>query len=1285
MRRKVSPGAVLLAFCALVRAQSYQITTIAGGGDSGPATAASLNLPFGVASDASGNLYIADRNNNRVRKVSLATGLITTVAGNGFVLYNGDGVAATSAGLAVWSIALDSSGNLYIADSQNNRIRKVTAATGIITTVAGNGNPASGGDGAAATSASLSGHAGLAVDSAGNLYIADQVNNQVRKVTASTGIITTVAGDGARFFSGDGGAATSANLAAPYGVAVDSAGNLYIADTSNNRVRKVTASSGIITTIAGNGTAAYSGDGAAAISASLNFPTGVALDSFGNLFIADASNNRIRKVAAATGIITTIAGNGISGSGGDGGAATSANLNQPYGVALDSSDNLYVADTSNNRIRAVPAATGIIATVAGDGTVGYGGDGGAALNATLSTPNGVVLDSSGNVYFADTGNNRIRKVAASGGIISTIAGNGTTLYSGDGGPAVSAGFRGPEGVALDSSGNLYIADANDNRIRKVALDTGIITTIAGNGTGAFSGDGGLATSASLRNPRALALDSAGNLYFADSGNQRIRKLVLGTGIVTTVAGNGMANYGGDGDPATSDSLYDPGGVTVDSSGNVYISDSINNLIREVTAADGIINTVAGNVLSPGFSGDGGAAAGAGLLYPLGIAVDSSGNLYFADSNDHRIRRVDAVTGIITTIAGTGTYGFTGDGGPATSAALFQPSGVTLDASGNIYFADSGNNRIRKLTLQAAPVAVTISTAPAGLSVTIDGTVTTTPQTFPWIPGSTHTLFAADQTAVSGLRYTFSAWSQGGSASQTVTVSGAATSTYTAAFTLLPPAISCPPGSAQAQAGLAYTITCTTSGGMAPYTWSISAGALPNGLALNASTGAITGTPATAGLYSFTVQAVDSNNPAQTASANLGFAVVLQPQTITFNALPDVPLSMASVNLTATASSTLTVNYVSNTPTVCAVSGSAVTILISGGCSMIASQPGNATYAAAAPVTQTFTVLFADAGTNGSAYYSAAVNLVAQLGITAGCGSNDYCPTQNVNRYQMAIFMVRAIEGGDNFTFSPTPYFADVPSGATGFKWIQKMFELGITGGCSNVNGVRNYCPNDTITRAQMAIFLMRVRYGTAGPPDFPATPYFTDEPATDATYFKWIQRMKLDGITGGCSTGTYCPGSPVIRGDMAIFIMRGAFNQLLPKGTAVIASISPSTLAVGASGTFTVTGTNTNFVQGTTTIAPIPGVTVGAITVTSPTVLTVQLTAAATATAQPYSVLAMTAGEEAVLPNGLSITAVVTGNSIGTTHQFEYLPADLIGGEGFNDNSVVSDTGREFMDSNSAR
>jgi sugar lactone lactonase YvrE len=336
---------------------------------------------------------------------------------------------------------------------------------GTITTIAGTGGDAGyTGDGAAATSAKLDNPRKIALDSSGDIYIADTVNNAIRKVTISTGIITTVAGTGTPGYSGNKGVATSATLNSPNGVALDSSGNLYIADTGNNVIRKVTASSGVITTVAGNGTSGYSGNNGAAASATLNSPNGVALDSSGNLYIADTSNGVIRKVTASSGVITTVAGSGSSGYSGDGGSATSAKLTIPNGVAVDSSGNIYIADTGNNVIREV--SSGVIATVAGSGTSGYSGDNGAATSAKLSIPYGVAVDSSGNIYIADTGNNVIREITASSGDITTVVGNGTSGYSGDDGATTSAELNSPYGTAVDSSGNIYIADSGNNVIRK---------------------------------------------------------------------------------------------------------------------------------------------------------------------------------------------------------------------------------------------------------------------------------------------------------------------------------------------------------------------------------------------------------------------------------------------------------------------------------------------------------------------------------------------------------------------------------------------------------------------------------------------------------------------------------------------------------------------------------------------------------------------------------------------------------------------------------------------------
>jgi len=452
---------------------------------------------------------------------------------------------------------------------------------------------------------------------------------------------------------------------------------------------------GVITTVAGS-TWIFRGDGGPATAAALYYPRGVAVDAAGNLYIADSSSNRIRKVTSG-GTITTVAGNGQAGYSGDGGPATAAMLGGPAGVAVDAAGNLYIADSGNYRVRKVTPA-GTITTVAGNGQQGYSGDGGPATAASLAGPSGVAVDAAGNLYAADRDNDRIRKVTTDG-IITNFAGNGSKRLAGDGQAAVGASLNRPAGVALDAAGGLYIADSENNRIRKVT-PTGTITTLAGNGQYGYSGDGGPATAASL-SPGGVAVDAAGNLYIADYGNDRIRK-VTPAGTITTVAGNGQWGYSGDGGPATAASLNRPYGVAVDATGNLYIADGQNSRIRKVTPA-GTITTVAGNG-QWGYSGDGGPATGTSLSDPRGVAVDAAGNLYIADSSNYRIRKVTPA-GTIITVAGNGQGGYSGDGGPATAASLFLPPAVAVDAAGNLYIADTGNDRIRKVLTANPPLSV----------------------------------------------------------------------------------------------------------------------------------------------------------------------------------------------------------------------------------------------------------------------------------------------------------------------------------------------------------------------------------------------------------------------------------------------------------------------------------------------------------------------------------------------------------------------------------------------------
>ncbi|HEX4321430.1 MAG TPA: hypothetical protein VHZ52_11040, partial [Acidobacteriaceae bacterium] len=338
----------------------------------------------------------------------------------------------------------------------------------------------------------------------------------------------------------------------------------------------------------------------------------------------------------------------------------------------------------------------IINTVAGNGTAGFSGDGGQAIDASFNFPRAPGFDSAGNLYISDFNNHRVRKIAPNG-IITTFAGTGTPGSTGDGGPATSAELLNPSGTAADSTGNIYICEYGGNRIRRVDGVTGIITTVAGTGAGGYSGDGGLATAAMLANPQDARFDSAGNLYFADYANNRIRKITISTGIITTVAGNGSAATAGNGGPATSASLYGPVGVVFDATGNLYISELNGNVVRRVSAATGIISAFAGNGTA-GFSGDGGPATGAELNVPYGIAFDAGGDVFISDVNNQRIRMVSITTGIITTIAGKGTAGFSGDGGAAGIAEFNQPIELVSDSAGQLYVADVINNRIREFTL-----------------------------------------------------------------------------------------------------------------------------------------------------------------------------------------------------------------------------------------------------------------------------------------------------------------------------------------------------------------------------------------------------------------------------------------------------------------------------------------------------------------------------------------------------------------------------------------------------------
>jgi len=609
------------------------------------------------------------------------------------------------------------------------------------------------GDGGPAVAASLSDAEGVAVDAAGNIYIADANDHRIRKV-ANDGTISTLAGDGFPGFSGDGGPASAARLNTPYGIAVDRAGNLYIADLGNNRVRKI-GFDGTITTVSGTD--------------KFLAPRNVALDSAGNLYVSEFGGHRVRRVAAIHGAITTIAGTGTAGFAGDGGSAKTAQLNYPAGLAFDSAGNLYIADSSNNRVREI-LVSGIITTVLGTG------DPGATLPNQLNVPTGLAIDSAGNLDVADSGNQRIQQLAPAGAIqtlpgagrglaadskgdlliaggsqvfelsaslkLSTIAGGGSYLFSGDGGPATSARLNSPVAIALDSKGDLYIADQKNSRVRMVDT-TGTIRTIDGDGTfGSGAGE--------LSAPGGVAVNSSGVLYIADQNNDRI-EAILSSGTTVTVAGTAVPGFNGDGLPGTSTQIFSPGNMAIGPDGTIYFADKGNQRLRalrtdqtistltQVAAAGVAVDTtgvvyiavadlhqvlridraghqdVISGTGTPGFGGDGGPALAAQLNSPGGVAVDRQGDIYIADTGNNRLR-VITLDGNIQTITGTGAADFDGDGGPALSAVLNAPTALAIDFTGNIWMADTGNNRVRKLS--SAGTAAEVSqpgTAPSVLN------------------------------------------------------------------------------------------------------------------------------------------------------------------------------------------------------------------------------------------------------------------------------------------------------------------------------------------------------------------------------------------------------------------------------------------------------------------------------------------------------------------------------------------------------------------------------------------
>jgi trimeric autotransporter adhesin len=674
--------------------------------------------------------------------------------------------------------AFDASGDLYIADTSGNRVLEVAHSTGTqwgqsmtgghAYVVAGSGAPGGG---------TLNHPQGIALDAAGDLYIADTWDSRIVEIAVASGtqwgvpltagVQSTIAGSatGVSGNTGDGTQASTAFLNGPGGIAFDSAGDLFIADGGNNRVQEVVKTAGTqwglsrsasdVYTIAGSaaGTAGIAGDAAAASLAYLDNPASVTVDSSGDVIIADAANNRVQEIAKTAGTqwgqpiaandIYTIAGSatGTAGTGGDGGAVRSALLDYPQAVVW-SSPNLYIGDAVNNRVQEMagaggtfwgqPMTAGDMYTVAGSsaGTPGRGGDGGAALSATLNDPLSLALDSSGNLYIADANNNCVREITASTDDISTYAGNGyTAATAGDQGPATQASLNAPMQEAFDSHGDAYIADAGNNRVQEIAAYThtqwgiamtgGDVYTVAGQSTGqaGYLNDGSQAIYAYLNDPWSIMVDPAGDLYIADTGNNRVQEVAASSGIqwgqhmnandVYTIAGSasGTAGYSGDGGAATAALLNYPNALAMDGAGNIYISDSDNSRVQEITASTGVISTIAGDPAGAhGSTGDSDPATSALLNGVGGLALDSSGDLYIGDGGNNRVQEIAATThaqwgqsmiaGDIYTVTGGTATG--GTGHPASTVQIAGAPTLAIDPDGDLYIADEQNNRIQEI-------------------------------------------------------------------------------------------------------------------------------------------------------------------------------------------------------------------------------------------------------------------------------------------------------------------------------------------------------------------------------------------------------------------------------------------------------------------------------------------------------------------------------------------------------------------------------------------------------------
>lgn len=671
-------GALAMFGVAPVPAQPLLITTVAGyagkGSADGTGSGALFFNPQGVAVDGAGNVYVADSGNNTIRVITSA-GVSSTLAGMAGVSGSTDGTGSSALFNQPAGIALDSATNIYVCDYGNSTIRRITLS-GQVTTIAGTAG-ITGSLNATGTNAQFFHPMGIAVDSATNLYVADYGNHLIRKITPFH-VVSTLAGS-AGVFGFANATGTAAQFYEPEGVAVDPSGNVYVADTGSAAIRLVT-SGGVVSTFAGSPGNLGSTD-ATGTSALFYQPAGIAISSAGTLYVADYFNNTIRQISSGGTVITLAGLAGTTGSAD--GTGNSARFWNPQGVAVDSTGTVYIADTANSAIRLMTSA-GVVTTLAGSPSEGSAN--GATTSARFYNPRNVAVDTSSNLYVADTQNSVIRKITPLG-VVSVLAGTVGVFGSADG-LGANALFSGPQGVAVDSAGNVYVADTGNNTIRKITSG-GMVGTLAGLAGSPGNADG-TGTSAHFYGPAGVAVDSANNVYVADTWNHTIRKITSG-GVSSTLAG--LAGTCGTFDGTNSSARFNcPTGVAVDGSGNLYVADYNNDTIRKVTPA-GVVTTLAGWAAIWGNAD--GSNGGALFYEPAGISVDGSGHLYVADSGNHTLRKItpSGTNWVVSTVAGLAAVSGSTDG-TGGAAEFYQPAGVAVDGAGNVYVADSGNNTIR---------------------------------------------------------------------------------------------------------------------------------------------------------------------------------------------------------------------------------------------------------------------------------------------------------------------------------------------------------------------------------------------------------------------------------------------------------------------------------------------------------------------------------------------------------------------------------------------------------------